>query len=97
MSRLLCLLTLAGLPASLWAGSTPVEHRDCDLIPGDSGKIVVISLIPGAAGDPWMIDDPDIIIDEDGPSEDDQGLIYILGPRGWQPVVVEGEPKAKIR
>lgn len=88
MSRLLCLLSLAGLPMTLWAGSTPVEHRDCDLIPGDSGKIVVISLIPGACGDPWMIDDPDIIIEEDGPSEDDQGLIYIESPLGMRPLLV---------
>jgi hypothetical protein len=97
MSRLLCLLSLAGLPMTIWAGSNPVEHRDCDLIPGDFGKPVVISLIPGALGDPWMIDDPDIIIEEDGPSEDDQGLIYILGPRGWQPVSIEVDPKADKR
>ena len=36
----------------------------------------MIAPLPGMAGDPWLIDDPDIIIDDDGPSDEDEGIIY---------------------
>ncbi|MFA7329665.1 MAG: hypothetical protein WC326_01195 [Candidatus Delongbacteria bacterium] len=77
MSRILLLSAVLVLPIFSHAGNLPVDQRDCDLIPGDFGKPVVITLIPGAKEDPTQQDDPDIIIDEDGPSEDDQGMIYI--------------------
>ncbi len=85
MTRILLLLSLLAVPLVGRAGNLPIDQRDCDLIPGDFGKPVVISLVPGVFADPWMINDPDIIIDEDGPSEDDQGLIYIgtTANRGW--------------
>lgn len=75
--RRLLVLALVAIPLAGQAGTSPIERRDCDLIPGDFGKAVVISLVPGVFENPWLIDDPNVIIDEDGPSEDDQGLIYI--------------------
>ncbi len=77
MSRILLLCAVLALPLFSRAGNPPVDQRDCELIPGDFGKPVVISLVPGVVSEPWCLDDPDIIIDEDGPSEDDQGMIYI--------------------
>ncbi|MDP2360376.1 MAG: hypothetical protein Q8O14_06440 [bacterium] len=58
------------------AGSYPYENRDYYLQPGDFGKPVIVAPLPGLPNDPWRIDDPDIIIDDDGPSEEDAGLVY---------------------
>jgi len=85
MKRLLALAALGGLLAPLQAGVTPIDHDDDGLIPGDFGKPVVIHLLPGGPQDPWQFDDPVIIIDDDGPSEDDEGIIYDPGSRPMPP------------
>jgi len=72
-------LTLAAVLAAFTlahGGNPTADHRDYELEPGDFGKPVVIAPLPGMAGDPWLIDDPDIIIDDDGPSDEDEGIIY---------------------
>jgi hypothetical protein len=76
MKRLLVLAAVFGQVAALSAGVSPKDREDEGLLPGDFGKPVVVHLLPGLEHDPWMIDDPVIIIDRDGPSEDDEGLVY---------------------
>lgn len=80
MKKILLLVAVCGLLGPLKAGVTPTDHEDDDLLPGDFGKPVIIHLLPGGSQDPWRIDDPIIIIDDDGPSEDDQGIIYLVVP-----------------
>lgn len=76
MRRALTLAALAAFATLSQAGNPTSDHRDYELQPGDFGKPVVIAPLPGMDGDPWLIDDPDIIIDDDGPSDEDEGIIY---------------------
>ncbi len=76
MKRTLTLAAFAAFVTLSQAGNPTSDHRDYELQPGDFGKPVVIAPLPGMAGDPWLIDDPDIIIDDDGPSDEDEGIIY---------------------
>lgn len=76
MKRMLTLVALLGLLAPLQAGVCPSDQQNEGLLPGDNGKPIVIHLLPGGAHDPWQIDDPIIVIDIDGPSDEDEGIIY---------------------
>jgi hypothetical protein len=79
MRRILILTACVGLAGAVQAGQNPIDHRDCDLQPGDFAKPVIVSPLPGFVDDPWRLDDPDVIIDDDGPSEEDAGVIYVNG------------------
>lgn len=76
MKRLLTLAAVFAAITQAQGGNLTSDHRDYELQPGDFGKPVVIAPLPGMSGDPWLIDDPDIIIDDDGPSDEDEGIIY---------------------
>jgi hypothetical protein len=75
MSRFLQLTLLLGLVASLNADFSAGSDDD-DLQPGDSGKPVIVNPIPGVVENPWRLDDPDIVVDDDEPSDEDEGLVY---------------------
>jgi hypothetical protein len=78
MIRLLLLSLVFALFTPLEAGVTIDNHQDDDLAPADFVKYVIVAPIPGTGDEPWQIDDPDIIIDDDGPSDEDEGLIYVI-------------------
>ena len=77
MRVLLTLAAVVTVISAARAGNSTSSHRDCDLLPGDFGKPVVVAPMPGSDMDPWCLDDPDIIIDDNGPSDDDEGIIYL--------------------
>jgi hypothetical protein len=83
MRALLALSVVLAASTASQAGNNTSRQRDCELLPGDYGKPVVVAPMPGSDMDPWLLDDPDIIIDDDGPSDDDEGVIY-TGAYVWQ-------------
>ena len=71
---LLCNLALSALAGSSWGDGSG------DLVPGDHAKPMVVDPWPGAHHDDVIkLDDPIIIIDI-GPSEEDEGIIFIGEP-----------------
>jgi hypothetical protein len=81
MIRVLLITLLLTLSTALRAGVGIGNHYEDDLNPADFSKLVIVSPIPGTgSNEPWLIDDPDIIIDDDEPSDEDEGLIYSQPP-----------------
>ncbi len=79
MKRILLFTLTICCVTGVFAGDTPGSHGEDDLQPGDSSKPVIVNLLPGGSDDPYKIDDPIIIIVDDGPSEDDSGVVYCSG------------------
>lgn len=79
MRRLLILSAVLAAIGAAQAGSPTSNHRDYPLQPGDFAKPVIVGPLPGLISDPTRLDDPIIIIDDDGPSEEDEGIVY-TGP-----------------
>ncbi len=74
MKRLLASLLLASLlSAPVLAGSS---WGSGGLVPGDSGKPVIVHPWVGHEDDIIKLDDPIIIIDI-GPAEEDEGIVFI--------------------